>query len=238
MFRFGPARQRRAPFRIEIGNWGWVWALGPPDLDVAELVGLDGSGPGVFGPELRHRLADRVGRQFALQFEIEQEADPANRVTLDPDRRDRLGNPLPLVDYGLSDYVKRGMVAAKAVSDQIFGLLGAQDHTEYRPGPGQPGYLEFEGRPFAFRGAGHGAGTHIMGDSAGTSVVDQWQRSWEHPNLYLVGCGSMPSLGTSNPSLTMAALAIRSAEHLAAQLQAERRLTLHAVPSTEEPTVR
>lgn len=63
-----------------------------------------------------------------------------------------------------------------------------------------------------------------MGDSPATSVVDHWQRCWDHPDLYAVGCGSMPSLGTSNPSLTMAALALRSAEHMHRRLTAARRL--------------
>ncbi|MFG3053987.1 GMC family oxidoreductase [Kitasatospora sp. NPDC048239] len=208
-FRFGPARARRAPFRIEIGNWGWSWASGPPEADLADLLRA-----GVRGKELRARLGDRLGRQFSLQFELEQPADPANRVTLDPTRRDRLGLPRPVLAYDLSDYVRRGMASARAVSDQLFALLGAEDHTSYEPGPQWPGRLEYEGRPYAYRGAGHAGGTHLMGESPGTSVVDQWQRCWDHPNLYAVGCGSMPSLGTSNPSLTMAALALRSADRI------------------------
>jgi choline dehydrogenase-like flavoprotein len=57
-----------------------------------------------------------------------------------------------------------------------------------------------------------------MGDDAGQSVVDRDQRSWEHRNLYLIGSGSFPTMGTSNPTLTLAALAIRSADRLIAQL--------------------
>jgi choline dehydrogenase-like flavoprotein len=53
-------------------------------------------------------------------------------------------------------------------------------------------------------------------------VVDAEQRSWNHRNLYLVGCGSFPTLGTSNPTLTLAALAIRTAKHLAAELNQNR----------------
>ncbi|MFE5563896.1 FAD-dependent oxidoreductase [Amycolatopsis japonica] len=221
-FRFGPARRVRAPFRVEIGNWGWTWAVGPPDLDLDRLLT---TGEPLFGKRLRQRLADRVGRQIALQFEIEQPADPANRVTIDRTLCDRLGNPRPIITYDLSDHVKRGMIAAKHVSDQIFALLGAEDHTRFEPGPGAPGYFEMDGMPLAYRGAGHGAGTHVMGDSPATSVVDEWQQCWDHPDLYAVGCGSMPSLGTSNPSLTMAALALRSAEHMHRRLTAARQLT-------------
>lgn len=215
-FRSGPGRRSRAPFRIEIGNWGWVWAKGPVDTDVAELLnGADGRG--LRGSELRAAVADRVGRQFTLQFEMEQSADPANRITLDPRERDALGLPRPVVTYGLDDHVKAGIAAAKAVSDQVFTLLGAEDHTEFNA-PAWPGRFEHEGRTYGYRGAGHGAGTHIMGSSPDDSVVDPWQRCWDHPGLYAVGCGSMPSVATSNPTLTMAALALRSCERIEADL--------------------
>ncbi|HEY8983108.1 MAG TPA: GMC family oxidoreductase [Streptomyces sp.] len=216
-FRGGPGRRVRAPFRIEIGNWGWVWATGPVDGDVARLL----HEKRLFGAELRRAVGDRVRRQFALQFEMEQGADPANRVTLHPHARDGLGLPLPQVTYDLSDHVKDGMAAAKRASDQIFALLGAEDHTDYSPSAAWPGRFEHEGRLYGYRGAGHAAGTHIMGDSPGTSVVDSWQRCWEHPGLYAVGCGSMPSVATSNPTLTMAALALRSVRRIEADL-AER----------------
>ncbi|MFI9274382.1 GMC family oxidoreductase [Kitasatospora sp. NPDC052896] len=233
-FRFGPERARRAPFRVEIGNWGWSWAAGPPDLRVAELLRSGGpDGRGLLGPALRRAVGDRVGREFALSFELEQEADPANRVTIDPRHRDLLGNPRPVLTYRLSDHVKRGMAAARAVSEQLFALLGVQDRTRYAPGPDWPGCFEFEGRRYGYRAAGHAGGTHLMGTSPGNSVVDAWQRCWDHPNLYAVGCGSMPSLGTSNPSLTMAALALRSAEQINRDLLARRPTTLHhpvAVP--------
>ncbi|MBD0688739.1 hypothetical protein BG452_24400 [Streptomyces sp. CBMA123] len=83
----------------------------------------------------------------------------------------------------------------------------------------------------AGRTAPTAGGTHLMGDAPGTSVVDQWQRCWDHPNLYAVGCGSMPSLGTSNPSLTMAALALRSAERIHQDLLALRRPAALSAPS-------
>ncbi|NBE54879.1 GMC family oxidoreductase [Streptomyces boluensis] len=232
-FRAGAGRRLRAPFRIEIGNWGWVWAKGPVDGDVAELV----RERGLFGAQLRRAVGDRISRQFALQFEMEQGADPANRVTLHPHERDPLGLPRPLVTYDLSEHVKDGMAAAKAVSDQIFTLLGAEDHTDYAPAAAWPGRFEHRGRTYGYRGAGHAAGTHIMGDSPAGSVVDSWQRCWDHPGLYAVGCGSMPSVATSNPTLTMAALTLRSAQRIEADLAERDRpatLTSHAprTPST------
>jgi choline dehydrogenase-like flavoprotein len=49
-------------------------------------------------------------------------------------------------------------------------------------------------------------------------VVDSHQRSWDHENLYIVGGGSMPSIGTANTTLTIAALCFRSAAQMIEQL--------------------
>jgi choline dehydrogenase-like flavoprotein len=66
---------------------------------------------------------------------------------------------------------------------------------------------------------GHFAGTHVMGDDPATSVVDTDQRSWQHRNLFVIGSGSFPTMGTSNPTLTLAALALRTAERLQTELR-------------------
>ncbi|MGW4165267.1 GMC family oxidoreductase [Streptomyces sp. NPDC004788] len=230
-FRAGAGRRLRAPFRIEFGTWGWIWAKGPVDTDVDHFL----TERGLFGRELRHAVGDRIRRQFALQFEMEQGADPANRVTLHPTERDALGLPRPLVTYDLDEHVKEGMAAASAVSEQIFALLGAEDHTDYAPVAAWPGRFEHRGRTYGYRGAGHAAGTHLMGDSPATSVVDAWQRCWDHPGLYAVGCGSMPSVATANPTLTMAALALRSAERVEADLAARDRPASVDSPTPSDP---
>ncbi|XKM38017.1 GMC oxidoreductase (plasmid) [Rhizobium ruizarguesonis] len=90
----------------------------------------------------------------------------------------------------------------------VFTRLGAQDHTHYDPS--DFGYVAYEGQGYAIRGGNHLAGTHIMGTTKTNSVVDKNQRSWDHENLYLVGGGSMPTIGTANVTLTLAAMCFRS----------------------------
>ncbi|MFK0257918.1 GMC oxidoreductase [Streptomyces sp. NPDC090445] len=234
-FRFGAGRRRRAPFRIEIGNWGWGWATGAPMSNVATALGVGGDRAGevrpdgVFGPELRLLLGSAIGRQLQLQIAVEQSANPANRVTIDRRYRDAMGNLRPIITYDLDQHTRDGLFAARQVARQIFHSLGATDYTHHAPRDGVPPLGHFEHtlngvtEHLAYSGAGHGAGTHIMGSSATTSVVDGFQRTWEHPNLYAVGCGSMPSIGTSNPTITMLALALRSAEQIHKDLILDRR---------------
>jgi choline dehydrogenase-like flavoprotein len=249
-FRFGAGRSRRAPFRIEIGNWGWGWATGAPFSNVSAMVGLGGDAhgeiraDGVVGPVLRHRLGDEISRQVQLQIAVEQHADPANRVTIDPARyRDGVGNPRPILRYDLDQRVRDGVFAARKVSQEIFAALGADDFTDYAPqsGGGPLGYFRHqvgeEALDLACHGAGHGAGTHIMGSQPVSSVVDSAQRTHDHRNLFAVGCGSMPSIGTSNPTLTMAALALRSAEVIHRDLARLHQTVTAGVPGAEPAEV-
>ncbi len=247
-FRFGAARRKRAPYRIEISNWGWAWSTGAPISNVAAMLQIGGGKDGgvmpdgLFGPALRARLGDEISRQVQLQIAVEQCADPANRVTIDPRRhRDAMGNPLPVITYDLDRHTRDGVYAARLTSQRIFAQLGASDFSQYGAQDGVYPLGHFTHRvteggaelDLGFNGAGHGGGTHIMGDDPRTSVVDSWQRTHDHPNLYAAGCGSHPSLGTSNPTLTMSALALRSAEQIHRDLAALHQPVIVRVPAPE-----
>jgi choline dehydrogenase-like flavoprotein len=68
-----------------------------------------------------------------------------------------------------------------------------------------------------FRGPGlttHAFGGTRMGLNAETSVVDQWGFSHEAPNFGILGASVMGTSGARNPTLTVQALAWRTADHL------------------------
>ncbi|WP_262508209.1 GMC oxidoreductase [Spirosoma fluviale] len=212
-FRNGEFRKEHAAWISPFDNWGWSWPVFSPGADLNNALG-----EGLFGKALRQRLNNTVTRQFLLHFEVEQTPDPDNRVTIDPAYLDAIGNYRPVVHYNVGEYMLKAFEAAKIVSDQIFDANEIEDHTVYDPVK-DPGYTVYKGKGYTYRGAGHIVGTHRMGATKEDSVVDKEQRSWDHPNLFLVGCGNMPTLGTSNPTLTMAALTFRAAESLLTLLQ-------------------
>jgi choline dehydrogenase-like flavoprotein len=207
ILRDGPFRSRRAGFRMELDNWGWDFAAFAPYSDVETAVGH-----GKYGTTLREHLADTVPRQFHVGFLFEQLPDPRNRVYVDDAYVDPLGIPRPRIQYSIDDYTRAGMSAARQLWTQLFDHLGAADATGFDAS--DPRYLTYEGQGYAYHGSGHNVGTHRMGTRPENSVVDTDQRCWDHENLYLIGCGSMPTIATSNPSLTMTALALRSARSL------------------------
>jgi len=154
-----------------------------------------------------------------MAFITEVPPTPGNSVSVDPAYRDRLGNMRPVISYNIPDYTMRGAAYGRRLARQIFERLGAEDFTAYDPD--DYGYVSYEGQGYILRGGNHLAGTHIMGTSPANSVVDARLRSWDHHNLYLAGGGSMPTIGTSNITLTVAALCFKSARHMIEQLRKE-----------------
>ena len=53
-----------------------------------------------------------------------------------------------------------------------------------------------------------------MGTDPTSSVVDAVCRSHDHPNLRIVDASVLPTSAAANPSLTVAALALRTARHI------------------------
>ena len=62
---------------------------------------------------------------------------------------------------------------------------------------------------------GHLLGTARMGNDPKTSVVDRFGRSHDVPNIFIVDGSVMVTSGAVNPTATIAALALRAAEHVA-----------------------
>ena len=196
-FRHGASRKDRPAMRIEIGNDGWSWPKGAPVSTAAELARQ-----GLRGSELNAALRDQAARHVRLASQVEQLPDPDNRVTLDSNERDMYGVPLPRLAYRLDDYVRTGLAAARAAHAEIFERLGSTG-IEHRNAP---------------EGAGHIMGTARMGNDPKSSVVDRDLRSHDHANLFILGSAVFPTGATANPTLTIAALSLRSAGSVKAAL--------------------
>jgi choline dehydrogenase-like flavoprotein len=212
--RGGPFRSHHAAFRVDIGNDGWRATTGAPDSTVADAVVTRG----LYGEALLGHLRSVMGRQVRFSLNVEQLPSPSNRVTIDSRYVDAFGNPRPVINYDIDDYSLAGMAAAKRFYQSVFARAGIEDHSDPSTGLWFPS-VSYAGEELQYHGMGHFAGTHVMGNHPSDSVVDPDQRSWEHRNLFLVGAGSFPTMGTSNPTLTLAALSLRTADRLAAELR-------------------
>ena len=196
--RDGDFRRTRGAFRIEIANDGWRWPTGAPISTAADLANQ-----GLRGKDLDNALRRQTSRHVRLASLVEQLPDASNRVTLDPDKRDVYGVPLPRLSYRIDSYVQDGLAAARAAHDEIFERVGVSEK-HHSP---------------EVQGAGHIIGTLRMGADARRSVVNGELRSHDHPNLFVSGSAVFPTSATANPTLTIAALALRLADTIASSTQ-------------------
>jgi choline dehydrogenase-like flavoprotein len=73
-------------------------------------------------------------------------------------------------------------------------------------------------RPVGMLNMSHVCGTCRFGDDSGTSVLDRDNRAHDLDNLYVVDASFFPSSGGINPSLTIAANALRVGQTIACRL--------------------
>ena len=77
------------------------------------------------------------------------------------------------------------------------------------------GYPIVLSKPFDRRTPSHQCGTVRIGSDPATSPLDPYCRAWDHPNLFVVDASFLPTSAAVNPSLTVAAQALRVADHIA-----------------------
>lgn len=187
--RAGDWRRDHAAFRIQLDNRGWAWPTGAPESTVRDLLAR-----GLRGADLDRALADRSSREINLVPMVEQLPLPENRIVPDFERRDAIGVPRPRITYRIDDYSKRALEHGRRIVREIAAAMKA---TEMHEAPD-------------IVSSGHVMGTYRMGADPRQSVVNVDQRAHDHPNLFLLGSGVFPTGAASNPTLTIAALALRA----------------------------
>ena len=76
------------------------------------------------------------------------------------------------------------------------------------------GYPIVLSRPFDKRTPSHQCGTVRMGNDPATAPLDPWCRAFDHKNLFVVDGGFLPNSAAVNPALSIAAQALRVADHI------------------------
>jgi gluconate 2-dehydrogenase alpha chain len=148
------------------------------------------------------RNVDRTNGAYMQRTTLPYEG---NVLELDPGERDPLGNPVIRITASFRE------------NEQRIGAFVAEKMREwYR----EAGASQIQGSGTVTAGSPMGPSTHAyggtrMGRNPETNVVDEWGLSHEVPNLGILGSSVMGTSGARNPTLTLQALAWRTAEHVA-----------------------
>ncbi len=178
-------------FQGEADRDGWRAALRAPGIGAALKARLTELGP------------------WSMSFWGFGEMLPRaeNRATIHPTLVDAWGIPALHIECQWSDNelaIHRDMNATAA---ELLETAGARNIEPSSRVPSTPG------------GTNHEMGTARMGRDPKTSVLNQWNQSWDVPNLFVTDGAAMTSSACQNPSLTYMALTARACHYAVEELK-------------------
>ena len=157
--------------------------------------------PGMWGPRFTGMM-DRYANMAGMWIVGEDMPQATNRITLSDTVKDRWGLPAPNVHFDdhPNDVAMRTYAYEKA--EALYESVGAVGTHRTPPYPST-----------------HNLGTCRMSERPEDGVVDKWGQAHEVPNLFVSDGSVMTTGAAANPTLTIVALAIRQAGHIAERLK-------------------
>lgn len=170
--------------------------LFPADLQ-GPLPGDIARSSGLWGAALKEHVRQAYGSNVKIIAMGEMLPYPGNRVTLSPTTTDRFGDPVPHLSVELGAFENSTIEHGIEIGRDLIGRAGARE-------------IWTDSGAFG----GHYIGTTAMGVDPASSVCDEFGRCHELDNLYIAGSSTFSTSSASHPTLTIAALALRTADHL------------------------
>jgi choline dehydrogenase-like flavoprotein len=195
------------------------WYKGPPSLAITEhwnyadkkdffggyaymsqgplpvtWAGIVAGSRGLWGAKLVGEM-EKYNHAVGLKIVGEVLPDERNCVTL-ADEKDRLGQPVARVTFSYGENDKKLIGHSLGFMRKALDAAGVNDLWEETDD------------------TAHLNGTARMGDDPRTSVVNADCRSWDVHNLWIYDGSVFPTVGGVNPSLTIQAIALRTADRI------------------------
>jgi len=181
-----------SPLKLEFLNYA-----GPSPVELA-LSGEE------WGDTLLSSLRESYGNSIAMGGLVGQPPRKENRVTLDTSTTDDHGNPVPDIQWSWGERLERSVGRANEIQHAVLSELGVDISWTVGPADTGPAY--------------HHMGTTRMGTDPAESVVDPQLRAHDVTNLSIASSSVFVSAGSMNPTLTIAALALKCADHVSERL--------------------
>jgi choline dehydrogenase-like flavoprotein len=185
--------QYHKPERGFAGGYIMETAAGAPDGTVDTIA--------PWGREAT-KFIDNYSHLAGMFITGEDPPQASNCITLHPSLKDELGLPVPVIAYtDHSNSVAMRKHATQAGAS-IYQSLGAKEIY----------------RSSRVESSCHNMGVARMSDNPADGVTNRWGQAHDVPNLFVSDGSAFTSSAAANPTLTITALAIRQAEHIAARM--------------------
>lgn len=172
------------------GGYCWM-AQGPLPIEWAMIQTASRR---LWGEALRAEM-EHYNHQVGVKMVGEMLPDERNRVTLS-DETDEYGLRVPRITYTWGDNDQRLIKHALDQMEESMDLAGVSHLFRQEDD------------------TAHLGGTARMGFEPSSSVVNADCRSWDIPNLWVCDGSVFPTVGAVNPSLTIQAIALRTADRI------------------------
>jgi gluconate 2-dehydrogenase alpha chain len=172
---------------------------------LAAVNAVQNPGGATWGSAWKKNLINSVDRTNGAYMQRSTLPYEGNYLDLDPATKDPMGNP-----------VIRITASFRENEERISLFVGEKMREWYLAA----GAVQVTGNGMVRAGSALGNSTHAyggtrMGKNPDTNVLNEWGMSHEVPNLAIAGGSVMGTSGARNPTLTLQALAWRTAEHIA-----------------------
>ncbi len=171
---------------------GYCW-MGQGPLPI-EWASVQAGSRGLWGDALVREM-NNYNHAVGIKMVGEAMPDETNRVTL-ADETDQYGLPITRIHYAWTDNDRALIDHALDRMEESMRAAGVRNLFRQE------------------QDANHLGGTARMGDDPRTSVVDADCRAWDIRNLWICDGSVFPTVGGVNPSLTIQAIALRTADRI------------------------
>ena len=172
------------------------------EADLAGPINYAQRVAGGWGRRHKQEMRDAFGRALVILAMGESLPNDRSYIDLDPHEKDEAGIPLARIHTYVDDLDIRRLEFMSQKAREIVFASGVKKIFE-----------EFSA--YDIFNSSHVFGTCRMGIDPEQSVVDQYCRSHRWKNLFVVDASVFPSSGGGeSPSLTIEALALRTADHI------------------------
>jgi choline dehydrogenase-like flavoprotein len=177
--------------------------IGADPVGVAQIIGGWGASAAEY--------LDNYTRLGGARVTGEDPPQASNRIVFDDTERDQYGLPVPVLEYEFHANSHAMFEHGKKQCESLLDSLGGR-------------------RPVSTLGVGggcHNMGVARMSAKPGDGVTNKWGQAHNIPNLFVSDGSVFSSSAVVNPTLTIAVLAIRQAEHIAGQMARRERQNLN-----------
>jgi choline dehydrogenase-like flavoprotein len=174
-----------------------------PGVGTGSIEWLNG---GSYGAKFKQDVRRYYGSFVNFDGRGEMIPNEASYCEIDPVVKDKWGIPVLRFHWAWSEHELKQAAHMQKTFGEIIEAMGGRTH----------GAVQSDGAKAIGTGGSiiHEVGGAIMGADPNISVTNRWGQTWDVPNLFVADGAVFASNADKNPTLTIMALAWRSADHI------------------------